>query len=84
MLAVQVGRLVLLEDGGWDWYAERMDSLADGMDEEWRGRGLHENEDVERGVRDGHELWVWLDADVEGCGCFQCVKRRARNVFYFE
>lgn len=84
MLAVQVGRLVLVEGGGWDWYAERMDALAEGMDQEWRGRGLYEDEEAERLMREGHELWVGLDAEVEGCECFQCGKRRARNVFYFE
>lgn len=84
VLAVQVGRLVLVEDGGWDWYAERMDTVAEGMVEEWRGRDLTENEETERLIREGHELWVRLNAEVEGCGCFQCGKRRARNVFYFE
>lgn len=85
ILAVQVGRLSVFNcAAAGDGYAEKMDRVADAKDREWRDRCLYEDEEVERWVRQGHELWVRLDAAVEGCECWQCGRRRVRDMFVFE
>lgn len=89
MLAVQVGRLSIsnsaaADAAAGDWHADKMDRVADAKDQEWRDRCLYEDEEVEKWVRQGHELWVRLDAAVEGCECWQCGRRRVRDMFVFE
>lgn len=74
-LCVQLGRLSLCPYGGGDFAAEAQDGVVEQAREGILGKWAKRRWDFMSLWKRFWGVWVRLDAAVEGCGCYQCVRR---------